>query len=349
MSSYRTVVVGGGSISVRHIKGWKNHPDANLIAIADINGDVAKNRAEEFEIPNFYTDYQKMLQVEQPDLVSICTWMITHLEIGLAASEAGVKGILCEKPFAGNLEEIDQLLTSANKNGTRIALGHHNRFLPSTVEARRLISKGAIGTPVFFHREFTGGLFNNGSHAVDTVRYLLEDPKPVWALGQVTRNTDRHERHEPIEDFCGGIIALEGGQRIILESDLPDPTTPKGNSEKHTASIYGTDGTLILTRSNLRLLNGKTNAWEVISFKEEDVGTAQAVELINWIEGRVKTHRNSAVNNRTTIEILIGLYESARTRNLVRFPLQSGPSPLHQMIEDGTLSVKYPGKYDIRV
>ncbi len=344
MASYRAVVVGAGSISARHIKGWQDHPDVDLVAIADISGDFARSRAEEFDIPNIYTDYQKMFETEQPDLVSICTWMITHVEIGVAAAKAGVKGILCEKPFAGSLEEIDRILKAARENGARIALGHHGRFSPTTVEARRLISEGAIGAPALFHRQFGGGLFNNGSHAVDAVRYLLGDPNPVWALGQVARSTDRYERHDPIEDLCGGIVVLEGGARIILESDLPDPPLPGEGT-----SIYGTEGALILTRDDVRLLNGKTGAWKEIPLGRGDVGTAQAAELIDWLEGRVETHRNAAENNRTTIEILIGLYESARIRNRVTFPLPSGPSPLKQMIEDGTLSVTVPGKYDIRI
>ena len=56
-------VVGGGSISARHIKGWQDHPDVDLVAIADINGDLARSRAEEFDIPNVYTDPQKMFDI----------------------------------------------------------------------------------------------------------------------------------------------------------------------------------------------------------------------------------------------------------------------------------------------
>jgi hypothetical protein len=48
------------------------------------------------------------------------------------------------------------------------------------------------------------------------------------------------------------------------------------------------------------------------------------------------------------MEIMMAIYESARTRALVTLPLPSGPSPLHQMLEAGTLPVEVPGRYDIR-
>ena len=83
--------------------------------------------------------------------------------------------------------------------------------------------------------------------------------------------------------------------------------------------------------------------------EEVDLGYAQAVELVDWVTGKVPTNRCDAHTNRMTIEALMGLYESARTRKVVTFPLASGPSPLHRMIEDGTLPVTVTGAYDIRL
>ncbi len=345
MAIYRAVVIGAGGISARHIQGWQSQPNVEVIAIADISRDAALKRAEEYNIETVYTDYQEMLTTESPDLVSICTWMITHAEQAVAAAEASVKGILCEKPFAGSLEEIDRVLDAAEKSGCRVALGHHHRFSKINEEARRLIEAGEIGTPTICYRYSNGGLLNNGSHQVDTVRFILGDPRPVWALGQVVRTTDRHERHDPIEDLCGGIIALEGGVRIVLESDLPEPDLPEwGNS------INGTEGTIqIHRREGLRLLSSKSGTSKEIPLEPGDVGALQAAELIDCLEGRVTDHRNNAANNRTTIEALLGLYESVRTQNLTVFPLPSEASPLHQMIENHTLEVTEPGKYDIRI
>ena len=79
------------------------------------------------------------------------------------------------------------------------------------------------------------------------------------------------------------------------------------------------------------------------------MGVAQAAELVDWMEGRVSEHRCAIRKNRTVIEMLMAIYESARIRDTVTFPLASGPSPLKQMIENGDLPVTVPGKYDIRI
>ena len=71
--------------------------------------------------------------------------------------------------------------------------------------------------------------------------------------------------------------------------------------------------------------------------------------MIDWLTGRIATHPTDAHTNRTTIETLMGLYESARQRKPVTFPLASGPSPLREMIADGSLPVRVPGAYDIRL
>ncbi len=343
MASLRAGVVGAGSISRRHITAWQAHPDVELTCIADISEQAVNSRADEFGISNRYTHFADMFRKEDIDVLSICTWMNTHAEIAVAAAEAGIPGILSEKPLAGSLEEVDRILDAAVRNGTRIAVGHHHRFRGACVKGRELVLGGAIGQPVLFHGHTSGGLLNNGTHFVDIARYLMDDPEPAWAIGQVVRHTDRHERHDPIEDLCAGIVALENGARIQIESDMPEPAPPDG-----AMTLQGTEGTLVVTSKGARLLNDE-GCQDVDAAQETDVGILQAAELVDWLEGRVDEHRNAIRTNRGTIEILMGLYESARIRDTVTFPLASGPSPLHRMIDSGDLPVTVPGKYDIRI
>ena len=202
---------------------------------------------------------------------------------------------------------------------------------------------GAIGQPGLFHGNTTGGLLNNGSHLVDIAQYLMDDPAPVWSIGQVARHTDRHERHEPIEDLCAGIIALNNDARILIESDVPEPAPPYG-----AITLHGTEGTLVVGPRKAQLLNSE-GSQDIDATDSIDVGVAQAAELVDWMEGRVGEHRCAIRKNRTVIEMLMAIYESARIRDTVTFPLASGPSPLRQMIENKDLPVTVPGKYDIRI
>jgi predicted dehydrogenase len=334
---YRAAIIGCGGISRRHARGFKEHPQCELVAGADVRPENAAKLAQEFEIPRTYTDYQELFAKERPDLVAICTWPGTHAEITAAAAAAGVRGILCEKPACLSLEEADAMIAACLRGNARLAIAHHHRFDRVNSTARRLIAAGAIGAPTLLRGGPEGGLLNNGTHFIDTSRYLLGDPAALWVMGQVERRTDRYERGHPIEDRCLGLVGLEGGARLIVESDMPRDW-PGGSF------VYGTEGTIRLGDGELALQNAASAGWRSPSLDSE---TNQHRELIAWVEGGPES-RQSAGIARATTEIMMALYETARTHGLVTLPLPSTRSPLHLMIEEGSLPVQVPGKYDIR-
>lgn len=341
---YRVAVVGTGGIARTHAHGWINTKRCDVIAGVDIRAESVAKFADEFSIPSQYTDYEEMLAKESPDIVSICTWHGTHPDITIAAANAGVRAILCEKPMAVSLGAADAMLDAVAKSGTKLAVGHHHRYNHRNTEARRLIASGAIGVPHMLRLTTGGGLMNNGTHAIDRARYLLGDPQAEWVMGQVERRTDRYERLEPIEDLCMGLIAFEKGSRLVIESDMPDGGLNDGAAGFGTLHVYGTEGTLSIG-NELRLLNPDAPGWQTL---DAPADTNQFEELLGWLEGK-NEHRNQAHNARTVVEIMMAMYESARARGIVRLPLGTTRSPLVMMIEDGSLPVEKPGKYDIRV
>ena len=83
-----------------HAHGYTASADATIVALADINLDNARAFQAMHGGERIYTDYQQMLAREQLDIVSICTWPHHHAPMVIAAAEAGVKAIHCEKPMA---------------------------------------------------------------------------------------------------------------------------------------------------------------------------------------------------------------------------------------------------------
>jgi UDP-N-acetyl-2-amino-2-deoxyglucuronate dehydrogenase len=334
---YRAAVIGCGGISRRHARGLKALPGCDLIAGCDVRPENSAKLAEEFAIPRTYTDYRELLDKERPELVAICTWPGTHAEITAAAAEAGALGIICEKPMCLSLEEADTMIAACERAGTRLAIAHHHRCSGRNSTARRLIAAGAIGEPTLLRSGTDGGLLNNGTHVIDLAHFLLGDPKALWVMGQVERRSDRFERGHPIEDRCMGLIGFEGGARMLLESDMPQDW-PGGSF------IHGTEGTLRLNGEILEVQNSDGASWRAV---ESDASADQHQELAAWIEGGPES-RQAARLARATMEVMMALYESSRVRGLVTLPLAAGPSPLQRMIQDGTLPVQVPGKYDIR-
>jgi len=344
MERYRVAIIGTGGIARTHAQGWKATKRCDLVAGVDIRPEAAARFAEEFSVPHTYDNVEEMLAKEKPDIVSICTWHGTHAAFTIAAANAGVAGILCEKPMAVSLGDADAMLDAVAKSGSKLAIGHHHRFNPRNTEARRLIASGVIGKPHLIRLCTSGGLTNNGTHAIDRARYLLGDPKAEWVLGQVERRTDRYERLEPIEDACAGIIAFEGGARLVIESDLPDGGLNDAAAGFSTLHVYGTEGTLAIG-SSLCLLNKDSHGWQALHVPPD---TNQFEEMLGWMEGR-NAHRNEGTIARATVELMMAIYESARIRGRVVLPLTTMRSPLVMMIEDGSLRVEKEGRYDIRV
>jgi predicted dehydrogenase len=283
-----------------------------------------------------------MLEAERPDLVSVCTWHRWHAPQTLAAAEYGPRAILCEKPMSVDLASADRMVEVCEGRGIRLAIGHQRRFYPAWTKARELVAAGAVGRPQLVTARSGEGLLNCGTHVVDAIRYLLGDPETSWVMGAVERRTDRYERAVRAEDRCMGLIAFENGAQGFLQSDL----TPEWTVEDYR--IQGADGVLEVSTSTVRLLSGKSRGWTEQAMDPGDPWAEQVRELVGWVEGR-NGHRGEARQARQALEILMALYESARTHAVVRTPLEARDFPLDRMIDEGRLPVEEPGAYDIRL
>ncbi len=340
--TYRIGIIGCGGMGRSHSRAWTKHPRAELAAAMDIYGESAKRVAAEYDIPAVYTNVEEMLAKEDLDIVSITTWQGPRAEATVAAANAGVKGIIGEKPMAASLGQADDMLAACKQNSVKLIIGHQGRYAPANIEARRLVAAGAIGQPTTLHHRAKAhaGLLNTGTHAIDGWRFMLSDPETLWVIGQTSRTTDRWERRTICEDLCMGLVCFEGGARGIYEGDLPEPPVPMPR-------IAGTDG---IIRSgpdgSLLLQNGDAKGWQTITPPPEPKNQFQ--ELIEWIEGGIPEHRGSGVQARYTLEIMLAIYESLRIKNVVTMPMQTKELPLELMVKDGTLPVLEEGRYDLR-
>jgi len=146
MATYRIGIVGAGGIAHAHVEAIRQIDEADLVAICD----VSLNRAEEFGrkagITNFYGATTDMLSEHSFDLVIICTWGISHAQIGIDLACSGrVRAILCEKPFTQTAEQAQELVSCANNEGVLVAEAFKFRHHPMHIEAHRLVASGAIG------------------------------------------------------------------------------------------------------------------------------------------------------------------------------------------------------------
>ena len=337
---YRVGIIGCGSISHLHMKGYLGEERFEVVALSDPVAEARKDFGDRYDIGKRYADAREMLDEEGLDVVSICTWHKLHAPLTIAACARGPKAILCEKPMAVNMGECDEMMIAARRNDVKLAIAHQRRFNPVWTDARNLIAEGAIGDVRHVHCSGSQGLLNDCSHMFDFMRYVMSDPAPEWVLGNIERKTDRYERDIRIEDRSAGIVGFDNGAVGQLLQEL-HPERRQGGY------LYGTDGMMDVNEQRVLLINSKTGGWEERPSTGEDPSVGQAVELADWIEGKSE-HRGEASNGRAAVEIIMGIYESARLHEVVQMPVRTHSSPIEEMIEAGDLPVERPGRYDIR-
>ncbi|MBM3265520.1 MAG: Gfo/Idh/MocA family oxidoreductase [candidate division Zixibacteria bacterium] len=347
---YTAAIAGCGSIAHAHMEGYALVDEIDVIAVADPVETARRQYMEEYRIPHGFATVEEMMAAVKPDIVSVCVWHLLHAPMTVAAAQGGAKGIVCEKPMAIGMAEADRMVEVCETTGTKLVIGHQRRFTPGWEKARQLLRDGAIGEPLWVNCTVAEGLANWGTHAIDGARFVMDDPKTLWVMGAVERQTDRYERDTAIEDACMGLVQLERNIQLFVQSDLMREGASAG-----WFLIRGTGGLLDVSETLVRLMNAGSGGWTDVplDMKEGDgaIGgnthAAQMRELLAWLEGGPE-HRGSGYKARDTVEIMMALYESARHHRVVRLPMEEKEYPLDLMIREDKLPVVVPGRYDIR-
>ncbi|MBP5738707.1 MAG: Gfo/Idh/MocA family oxidoreductase, partial [Abditibacteriota bacterium] len=122
MKKFNVGIIGAGSIAYReHIPNINKLENVKVTAVADVNDEVLRNAATEYDIKNTFTDYKKMLESDEIDAVHVCTPNFAHMNPVIDALEAG-KHVLCEKPIARTVAEAEQMKAAAERTGKKLMI-----------------------------------------------------------------------------------------------------------------------------------------------------------------------------------------------------------------------------------
>ncbi len=184
-------VLGVGEMGKRHAENLRRLvPGADLIAVADVAADRAKQVAEELEIAKSFGSLDAMLECKEIRAVLIATPDKFHAQCVIQAAKAG-RDILCEKPIALSLPDAYAALDAVAKAGVRLQVGFMRRYDPAYAAAMKRIEAGEIGTPLIFksvgrdkdqppmaaYQSGVNGmiLYNNTIHDFDLARWMMRD------------------------------------------------------------------------------------------------------------------------------------------------------------------------------
>lgn len=196
----RVGVIGTGRIGKIHAGNLATRiAGADLVAVADINYDSAKELAEKLNVKDAYSDYHKIIEDKSIAAVAICSSTDTHARVLIEAANAG-KHIFCEKPIDHDLTKIDAALLAVKKAGVKCQIGFNRRFDSNFKKVREMVAEGKIGNlhmlritsrdpapPPAEYVKVSGGMFLDMTiHDFDMARFLSgSEVVEVFAAGAV--------------------------------------------------------------------------------------------------------------------------------------------------------------------
>jgi len=190
-------IVGLGEIGQFHLQGFQRAHGSRVVAVTDLDGELIRSSAQSAEATG-HESYESLIADPNVDVVSVCLPHRLHLEVTLAAIEAG-KQVFVEKPLALTTVECDEIMEAARRKNVTVGVSHNQLFYPPHVRARELIESGTIGRPLMLRLRLgvkgkfpgwrsdplaTGGglLFDAGVHRFYVARALFGEVREVLAM-----------------------------------------------------------------------------------------------------------------------------------------------------------------------
>jgi UDP-N-acetylglucosamine 3-dehydrogenase len=205
MKKLTVAVIGIGNMGKNHVRTYAGIDSIDLVAISDLNEKLGGDMSTKYNV-DFYDDYEKMLELVKPDMVSICVPTFLHHKVAKYCLEKGVH-VLLEKPIAMNLEEGADIIKTAKKNKVKLLVGHIERFNPAVNKLKELIQKGEIGKITAIIARRVGGFppqikdaniaVDLAIHDIDIVNYLLDElPQEIYLNKQRNHIMNREDSVE---------------------------------------------------------------------------------------------------------------------------------------------------------
>ncbi|QQS28489.1 MAG: Gfo/Idh/MocA family oxidoreductase [Sphingobacteriales bacterium] len=226
-------IIGIGNIGTRHAKHIYQNPKSNLIAVCDISRKNEEIIRSYYPNINFFNNYKELLQLQNIDVVNICTPNYLHSQMTIDALQANMN-VLCEKPMAISSIECDKMILTSKEVNKKLFVVKQNRYNPPVVAVKNLIDSGKLGKVLqisvccFWNRNDDyylqsdwrgkklkdgGCLFTQCSHFIDILLYLAGN---INCIKGIIQNAT-HQSLTEFEDSGAFLLQSETGTIISFQ------------------------------------------------------------------------------------------------------------------------------------
>ncbi len=337
------VVVVGGGIGRSHLEGYQKLPDLfEIVAICDIDQPKAQEVVEKYKLPRSYLDFNEVCQLEDLDVIDLCTPPHLHFSQIKQALAAG-KNVICEKPLVGSLREVDEVIKAeAEANGKRVMPIFQYRFGHGLQKLKMLADSGLVGRAYLatietawrrravyysvpwrgkWQTELGGALLTHAIHSHDILNYIMGPAKSVFA-----RTATRVNPVE-VEDCAAISVEMADGSLATLSVTL-------GSSKEITRHHFCFEG--LSAESNNRPYDNSGDPWEFVGDTPELEARIQEVlsafkPLPERFAGQFYRYYHALKNStelpvtladsRRALEFITAFYYSVETGRPVELPI----------------------------
>ena len=348
MSKVRVGLIGSQFVSRIHFDALQQVAEAEVIAVASPTEEHVRSFARERRIPHWFTDFRRLLEIDEVDLVVLGLPNELHCAATEAAAAAG-KHVIVEKPMAPSLAECDRMIAACERSGVKLMYAEELCFAPKYVRLKQLAAEGALGRVYlvkqsekhdgphaawFWDVQRSGGgvMLDMGCHGIEFARWILG--KPAIKSVYCDLKTAVHAGRTQGDDTGLLIIDFEGGATAYIEESW---AKPGGMDDR--AEVYGTAGVAYadLLRGNSILTYsqtgygyavekaGATQGWSFTMYEEIwNYGFPQ--EFAHFIDCVLHDRQPAETGHdgRVVIETLLAAYASAGQKRRVDLPFPAG-------------------------
>lgn len=331
----RLMLIGAGALGRERAKCFARVPGVEMVAVASRSESSAQRLAEEFQVPLWGTDLNRLADQKRPDAVMICAPNVEHTRIVTWALERNIH-VLVEGPLCNTSAEAERLNDLAIQQQRLLEVGFQRRYDPVIRRAHDLVHTGAIGPLAYGEVEFfynmrpapgqpapwyldqatSGGMaVCHMSYGLNTLRYILGDPAEVFAA---TNNFAFTGPGQITEDALAGMMMYHSGAVAHVVATFATPTGfPTGN-----VKAYGPAGGF-----SLQILDPPYGTFwqgdqqdEMPHAPESDDLYEQCAAFVRALGGETGGLLNPAVDSWRELRIIEAMLLSAKLRKPIAVP-----------------------------
>ena len=343
----RVGIIGSQFISTIHADALRQCAAAELFAAASPNPERIAAFAERFNIPHRFTDYRKLLAIDEIDMIVVGVPNDLHCQVAVDAAAAG-KHVVMEKPLCLNLQEADRMIGACRKAGVKLMYAEELCFAPKYVRLKQLLDSGALGRPLlikqsekhdgphaahFWDVSRAGGgvTMDMGCHAIEFFRWMLGRPqiKSVYAHMTTGPHADKTRGDDNailILEFANGVTAMAEESWTKL-GGMDDRAEVHGSEGVAYANLLQGNSILTYSRAGYDYAvekAGSTTGWSFTIYEEAwNYGFPQ--EMAHFVDC-VRDDLEPLVtgeDGRAVLEAIFAAYQSAGSGRKVELPFQT--------------------------